>query len=346
MTTCFIQTDDDSALCVCDNCQHECRADELEMVSDIQERITPGCIVPAGQCRECGALSYLKDTPAYTAQAKLEKREAASTATIMHAADALLKEIAGARGLKIDASGILDPMHPICIMADNLATALKSVPEPKPPLVVVLEGGVVQDIVSSDPSAFGRVFVLDYDTEGSALADLKMIPQEDGSESKAHFSEFGVSEATIGLDEAIRRHDAGETLATGMTGRLPDDTEEEEHSLRSKGWIIDFDSFWTRVRKADEPEVTDDCVGLCAHEHGEDRIFIRSAKLAMEYDAECAARKNGWTRDGDNGGVIYNTKHYESWKAAVSWAGTGGPNDNGPIYDSWIECCEAEDIAH
>ncbi len=54
---------------------------------------------------------------------------------------------------------------------------------------------------------------------------------------------------------------------------------------------------------------------------------------------EAAARRAGWVRDGDYGGIIYNISDYESWKAAVSWA----PAD-GPVYDSWQECCEGEDI--
>lgn len=59
---------------------------------------------------------------------------------------------------------------------------------------------------------------------------------------------------------------------------------------------------------------------------------------------EAAARAKGWTRGGDGGGIIYNTKQYDSWKEAVSWAGTDGPNNNGPVYDSWEECCEGEAI--
>jgi len=54
---------------------------------------------------------------------------------------------------------------------------------------------------------------------------------------------------------------------------------------------------------------------------------------------EKAARAIGWTRDGDNGGIIFNVNDYESWKAAVSWA----PAD-GSVYDTWQECCEMENI--
>lgn len=54
---------------------------------------------------------------------------------------------------------------------------------------------------------------------------------------------------------------------------------------------------------------------------------------------EIAARARGWTRGGDNGGVIYNANDYGSWKEAVSWS----PGD-GPVYDTWEECCSHEGI--
>jgi hypothetical protein len=58
-----------------------------------------------------------------------------------------------------------------------------------------------------------------------------------------------------------------------------------------------------------------------------------------EQRCERAARAQGWTREGDNGGIIYNVNDYDSWKAAVSWSPT-----DGPVYDSWQECCEQEGI--
>jgi hypothetical protein len=54
--------------------------------------------------------------------------------------------------------------------------------------------------------------------------------------------------------------------------------------------------------------------------------------------AEKAARAQGWTRDED---IIWNTKHYESWKAAVSWA-----PENGSVYGTWEECCNMEGIPY
>lgn len=59
MTECYIQHEDGRTQCKCDNCGFACTAGELHMIADIQERLTPGGVVPAGQCPGCGALSYL-----------------------------------------------------------------------------------------------------------------------------------------------------------------------------------------------------------------------------------------------------------------------------------------------
>lgn len=59
MTECYLHHHDENAPCRCFDCGHECRAGDLAMIHDIQERIAPGEIVPAGECPQCGALSYL-----------------------------------------------------------------------------------------------------------------------------------------------------------------------------------------------------------------------------------------------------------------------------------------------
>lgn len=55
---------------------------------------------------------------------------------------------------------------------------------------------------------------------------------------------------------------------------------------------------------------------------------------------QAAAKAKGWVTGG---GYIYHRDHFDSWKEAVSWSGTEGHEDH-PLYDSWKECCEAEDI--
>ena len=74
MSECYLQHDKPNAMCQCDNCGHECRAKKLDMITDIQERLDPGFVVPAGQCPECGALSYLKRAPKYSPCWYMERR--------------------------------------------------------------------------------------------------------------------------------------------------------------------------------------------------------------------------------------------------------------------------------
>jgi hypothetical protein len=59
----FAYNVEDSALCKCDDCGHVCPVSALDDICDVQERLDPGGVVPAGQCPECGALSYLVNDP-------------------------------------------------------------------------------------------------------------------------------------------------------------------------------------------------------------------------------------------------------------------------------------------
>lgn len=68
-----------------------------------------------------------------------------------------------------------------------------------------------------------------------------------------------------------------------------------------------------------------------------------SADDPTEADYEAAARAAGWNRGGDGAGIIWNTKAWDSWKEALSWSGKEGWPDS-PIYSTWQECCEGEDI--
>ena len=46
-------------MCECDDCGHKCHVDDLDRVTDYFTRIDQGNLeAPAGQCPECGALSY------------------------------------------------------------------------------------------------------------------------------------------------------------------------------------------------------------------------------------------------------------------------------------------------
>lgn len=53
--------------CKCDNCGHVCDEDDLNEPAHLHERLDrplddPDCIVPAGECPKCGALSYEEES--------------------------------------------------------------------------------------------------------------------------------------------------------------------------------------------------------------------------------------------------------------------------------------------
>jgi len=58
MTECYIQEANSHAQHMCDDCGELIWGGSLEMISDIQERLTPNGVVPSGQCPHCGALTY------------------------------------------------------------------------------------------------------------------------------------------------------------------------------------------------------------------------------------------------------------------------------------------------
>lgn len=58
MSECFIQNANRDARHRCDDCGALIEGEALEMISDIQERLTPNSVVPSGQCPFCGALAY------------------------------------------------------------------------------------------------------------------------------------------------------------------------------------------------------------------------------------------------------------------------------------------------
>jgi NTP pyrophosphatase (non-canonical NTP hydrolase)/predicted RNA-binding Zn-ribbon protein involved in translation (DUF1610 family) len=60
MAQCYIDVENGTRH-KCDNCGEYFDPDELDMITDIQERLTPGGVVPSGQCPECGGLTYQID---------------------------------------------------------------------------------------------------------------------------------------------------------------------------------------------------------------------------------------------------------------------------------------------
>lgn len=81
MTQTYLQPDS-GVPCTCDNCGETTISDELEMVTDLEGRVNPGYLCPAGQCPHCGSLAYYAEgsIPEYTTELELSKlREALSS---------------------------------------------------------------------------------------------------------------------------------------------------------------------------------------------------------------------------------------------------------------------------
>lgn len=69
---------------------------------------------------------------------------------------------------------------------------------------IVIEGGIVQAVVTDRPDIAPSVAVIDYDTEGFEPEDLHHITQSDGSKVKALVVEHCVELAAIDLDEVFQ----------------------------------------------------------------------------------------------------------------------------------------------
>lgn len=92
------------------------------------------------------------------------------------------------------ASGALSPSGPCSILA------------------VVMEGGVIQAIVSDIPERFKDIaaIVIDYDTDGASKEDLVDVPQPDGTVAVAYVCGIEVHSASIGLDQVKMNLDGKE----------------------------------------------------------------------------------------------------------------------------------------
>lgn len=79
-----------------------------------------------------------------------------------------------------------------------------------PTVAVILEGGLVQCIVSDRPNDIQsmNLMVLDYDTEGADEEELLQVPQKDGSISTATGRYVGFDYAEIGLAAVMDQLDA------------------------------------------------------------------------------------------------------------------------------------------
>ena len=70
-------------------------------------------------------------------------------------------------------------------------------------LVIVMEGDMIQSIISDNPESAPEIAIVDYDTYGCESEELRHIAQGDGSQSLAHVTDRYVEEADIDLDSVF-----------------------------------------------------------------------------------------------------------------------------------------------
>jgi predicted RNA-binding Zn-ribbon protein involved in translation (DUF1610 family) len=75
-----------STPCRCDNCGWTVDLSMLNRIADASQRLHPGEEIPAGECPECGALSYLANPPEWTLAGRLA-REALAPETLSQFVD-------------------------------------------------------------------------------------------------------------------------------------------------------------------------------------------------------------------------------------------------------------------
>jgi len=77
-------------------------------------------------------------------------------------------------------------------------------------LTIVLEGGMVQSVISDDPARIGHGYdVIDYDTDGSDAADLGRVRQDDGSLSEAIICGGYIEKADVEIVDADSDEEEG-----------------------------------------------------------------------------------------------------------------------------------------
>lgn len=82
--------------------------------------------------------------------------------------------------------------------------------EPLPRLAIILEGGIVQDVVSDHPDLIKleSLYVIDYDTEGADVDDLLPVPQGGGGTADAAIYQPNITRAEIDLAGMEAEEDA------------------------------------------------------------------------------------------------------------------------------------------
>ena len=78
----------------------------------------------------------------------------------------------------------------------------------KPTLLIVVEGGVVQDVVCDQRDVFERILLVDYDTDGAESKDLFEVEQADGSTVEALVRDIAPCRPAIDLSQFDALDDA------------------------------------------------------------------------------------------------------------------------------------------
>ena len=78
-----------------------------------------------------------------------------------------------------------------------------------PTLAIVIEGGLVQAVVTDRPEAIRvNVRIIDYDTDGASDDELSEVPQGDGSFCDAVVDHRDLTEAAIDLHHIVDKTDS------------------------------------------------------------------------------------------------------------------------------------------
>ncbi len=74
-------------------------------------------------------------------------------------------------------------------------------------IAIVMEGGLVQCVVTNNPKLKGKfdIITIDYDTEGVDEEDIINVPQDDGSTSRAWACFEQLYDAGIDLKSVVRQ---------------------------------------------------------------------------------------------------------------------------------------------
>lgn len=101
----------------------------------------------------------------------------------------------------LEASLVIGSIKESEIQQVALSEVQRVLNRPAPHLGIVLQGGIVQAIVSDQPELMAdwKVMVIDYDTESAPDEDLVSVPQSNGSGSKAWSYLDSVTQTAIDL---------------------------------------------------------------------------------------------------------------------------------------------------